>query len=707
MKCLLGIAWLAIIFYIETIEIICSTAVNLDNCEPTLCYASSCTSVPPFPTLGAHTSVAASKPYELEQTEPVFSTLESTKLWNEPEEPLLTENNSHFSSCEEEKETSEERYVSLEKWRDKVYFDIERERKKEDNSTEQKLQKIEPMLEVNSSLPVNQNAPHFESLQENKSSLESVVYNLSKAEPQTCDSVEDFKDNVNNSFPVDSGADMAVFATLKHQRISSPETKSNALFTNHSEGQKYGKVLKEKWSIYTLFAKWLSLVNRIGSSFSRKFHYEAGETLSQDGFNFASVDAGARILAANRGSTGAKNILHEDKDKYMLSPCKHNRWVVIELSEEILLKRVEVANFEYFSSFPKNLVLLGSQRFPTDKWILLQVAAFNQTRDIQCFEIRDDAFIRYLKILFVGVQGREFFCTISLVRVFGKRLVDDWKEALEQSNRDRHVAAEVIAGASLKKTASASNIVGVDGRNSSLNPTLSGPRNRSGVLVDESNYTCIDSDNKPWNESTSGASARPYLSDLTGVPENLQTEHNDSFQNISAFSEAVEESIFRQVTRMLRQLELNQSLVSQYVELHLAEYAASLSDAKRQAVVARQESEILQQRLQKLEETVSYVKLMRLFGWNLTLFISIYLIGLLSAIAFYQYFNEDILSFIRKTSLFAIWKHLVCQVKVVWRSSWSEKDSRYRSKITSEGPSRQLVRESRSQSTGQILSISM
>ncbi|GJD07544.1 SUN domain-containing ossification factor [Galdieria sulphuraria] len=706
MKCLSAIVCLAIVVCIETFEIHCSVAVSLDTCESTSCCYTSYSSVLPFPTLGAHSSSFIPKPCGLEQTEPV-STLENTKQWVVPEESSLVENNTFVSSDEEEREGNEEHYVSLEKWRDKVYFDIERERKKEDNSSEQKVEQIEPTPEVDSFVPVEKNLHRFETLQETKSVLEHLVCNPPREERQSSSSVENFGDSVNTYFPVESDAGDVACATLKHQGVSSHLIESSAVNANHSEAWKCDKVLDNEWSVYKLFAKCLQFVNKIGAAFSRKLRNEVSETVSQDGFNFASVDAGARILAANKGSTGAKNVLHEDKDKYMLSPCKHNRWVVIELSEEILLKRVEVANFEYFSSFPKNLVLLGSQRFPTDKWILLQVAAFNETRDIQYFEIRGDAFIRYLKVLFVGVQGREFFCTISLVRVFGKRLVDDWKEALEQSNRDRHVAAEVIAGASLKKIASVSNKCGMDGRNCSVNSTLLGSPNIPGVSL-ESNYTCIDDDNnKSCNESSSEAFTRSRFAGFTGISENLQMEQNDSFQNISAFSEAVEESIFRQLTRMLRQLELNQTLVSQYVELHLAEYAASLSDAKRLAVVARQESEILQQRLQQLEKTVPSVRLMPWFGWIGTLFI-IYFFGLLSATAFHHYFGEDILSVSCHISPIAVCRQVLGQVKVIW-CSWTKRQPKYFSKITSKNFSRQLVRvrESRSKSTGQILSITM
>jgi len=648
-------------------------AVSINTCEA---IPTCVTSYSPLSSFGAHNLTAVAQ-CSIKETQTISN--DSKSGWSELEdEDSVVPNDTLVQHEEKEKKNDEERYSTLEKWRDSVYSDIEREKKKDDSSFIQRQSPVTTRQTDRTVLATVEEEKRELCVSDGGQELNlsvdgSLVHNLSKEENHTGNVIE--KDNTSVPIQSNSAKEMCN-VTLRDEQVFSQQFESNWIQREYAQDAQ--KVCNEdKRMECNYFIKLLQLVNKIVAALVRKFRHEPSETVSQDGFNFASVDAGARVLAANKGSTGAKNILHEDKDKYMLSPCKYNRWVVIELSEEILLKRVEVANFEYFSSFPEHLVLLGSQRFPTDKWILLQVAPFNQTRDIQYFELRDDAFIRYLKILFIGVQGREYFCTVSLVRVFGKRLVDDWKEALEQSNKDRNVAAGVIA--SLKKSTFVSNDSALDGRNAfNSSPTAL-----------ESNYS-----NNSFHDSS-------YVSNASGfgvvVPEHLKKEHHENFQNISAFSEAVEESIFRQLTRMLRQLELNQTLVSQYVELHLAEYAASLSDAKEEAMVARQKSQVLERRLERLEDTTKRVWLVGMFGW--TLFFGIFVIGLVSST-----------SFLHSTIHMDIW-NLFTSLKTTW-NRLSDKLVRYDGKKKThvkENASNGLakVRESRSRSTGQLFAVCM
>ena len=54
-------------------------------------------------------------------------------------------------------------------------------------------------------------------------------------------------------------------------------------------------------------------------------------------FNFASQAAGAIILDQSPSTAkGFNNLLNNDKDKYGISPCSENKWVVIGLSEVMI-----------------------------------------------------------------------------------------------------------------------------------------------------------------------------------------------------------------------------------------------------------------------------------------------------------------------------------------------------------------------------------
>lgn len=153
-------------------------------------------------------------------------------------------------------------------------------------------------------------------------------------------------------------------------------------------------------------------------------------------YNFASVDAGARVLASSPGAVGSKNTLTSNPDQYMLVPCAGDprdgtRWIDVELSEEAVVTSVEAANFEFYSSFPERIAVLGSATYPTSEWNTLGVYKFRNVRDVQRFDIASRAVARYLRVIFVGKQGTEYYCPISVVRAFGKTLIADWKDALK------------------------------------------------------------------------------------------------------------------------------------------------------------------------------------------------------------------------------------------------------------------------------------
>lgn len=68
-------------------------------------------------------------------------------------------------------------------------------------------------------------------------------------------------------------------------------------------------------------------------------------------FNFASKSAGATILDYSPAEgKGFSNLLTDDKDKYAISPCASQKWVIVGLSEEILVGSIAISNYEQYSS---------------------------------------------------------------------------------------------------------------------------------------------------------------------------------------------------------------------------------------------------------------------------------------------------------------------------------------------------------------------
>lgn len=67
-------------------------------------------------------------------------------------------------------------------------------------------------------------------------------------------------------------------------------------------------------------------------------------------YNYAAIDAGAKVLDTSPKIFGAKSILNKSS-KPLLVPCSQpEKWVDISLSEDILLDSFEIVNAELYTS---------------------------------------------------------------------------------------------------------------------------------------------------------------------------------------------------------------------------------------------------------------------------------------------------------------------------------------------------------------------
>ncbi|KAL2089364.1 hypothetical protein ACEWY4_014052 [Coilia grayii] len=154
--------------------------------------------------------------------------------------------------------------------------------------------------------------------------------------------------------------------------------------------------------------------------------------------NYASVECGAKILSANSEAKSTSAILMENMDIYMLNPCSNKIWFVIELCEPIQVKQLDIANFELFSSTPKDFLVSISDRYPTNKWIKLGTFHARDERNVQSFPLDEQLyakyvkmFIKYIKVELLSHFGSEHFCPLSLFRVFGTSMVEEIDELAE------------------------------------------------------------------------------------------------------------------------------------------------------------------------------------------------------------------------------------------------------------------------------------
>lgn len=91
----------------------------------------------------------------------------------------------------------------------------------------------------------------------------------------------------------------------------------------------------------------------------------------------------------------------------------------MELCEPIQCERVELANFELFSSSPKDLSVAVGNRFPTRDWSNVGVFQAKDERDIQNFDLSPRLFGKFVRVDISSHYNSEHYCPLSLFRVFG------------------------------------------------------------------------------------------------------------------------------------------------------------------------------------------------------------------------------------------------------------------------------------------------
>lgn len=163
---------------------------------------------------------------------------------------------------------------------------------------------------------------------------------------------------------------------------------------------------------------------------SSKRRTDAGKTCKERA-NFASFDVGAGVLKTNPQAKNAKSILVENKDSYMLNECSAaNKFIIVELGDDILVDTIVLANFEFFSSQFRQFRVSVSDRYPVklDRWKDLGTYEARNSREVQAFLI-ENPFIwaRYLRIEFLNHYGNEFYCPLSLLRVHGTTMMEEFR----------------------------------------------------------------------------------------------------------------------------------------------------------------------------------------------------------------------------------------------------------------------------------------
>ena len=177
---------------------------------------------------------------------------------------------------------------------------------------------------------------------------------------------------------------------------------------------------------------------------------DAGKTCKER-FNYASFDCGATVLKTNKECKGSTSVLVENKDSYMLNKCSaDNKFFIVELCDNILVDTVVLANFEFFSSMFRSFRVSVSDQYPVklEKWRELGTFEARNSREVQAFLVESPLiWARYLRIEFLAHYGSEYYCPVSLLRVHGTTMMEEFNHDMKGLRGEEEADGEVGEGA--------------------------------------------------------------------------------------------------------------------------------------------------------------------------------------------------------------------------------------------------------------------
>ncbi|KAG8815532.1 hypothetical protein FRC17_000674 [Serendipita sp. 399] len=189
-----------------------------------------------------------------------------------------------------------------------------------------------------------------------------------------------------------------------------------------------------------------------------------------DRFNYASNECNARIQSSHKSAKSASSILSRKKDRYMLSPCHSNRekhFVVVELCEDIRIDTVQLANFEFFSGVFKDIRVSAAHTNTNDEkaWSIVGEYTAKNIRGVQSFHPQKDlpSFYRYIKVDFMNYYGAEYYCPVSLLRVYGLTQMEEWKSDVWKAEWEASQASIAAIGISASQATLSSSNAGHSG----------------------------------------------------------------------------------------------------------------------------------------------------------------------------------------------------------------------------------------------------
>jgi hypothetical protein len=166
---------------------------------------------------------------------------------------------------------------------------------------------------------------------------------------------------------------------------------------------------------------------------------EGEERLYVNAVDYASKSAGGLVIDKSKNFKGTSNLLTSDRDRYAIVECHEpSKWVVIGLSEDILVKRVGLAMYERYSSHVKDFALLAASTTTggSDSWRSLGNFTAAPVPGEQIFDMKVPVWARYVKLVLLSHYGQEHYCTVSQVKVHGSTVLQGFHEQWQETDGD-------------------------------------------------------------------------------------------------------------------------------------------------------------------------------------------------------------------------------------------------------------------------------
>lgn len=279
------------------------------------------------------------------------------------------------------------------------------------------------------------NAEHLNVYSVTPSGQDTIISTEQRKEDTTAhdQSATDDQGNVTNHSGTENFEDAIISPSSESSQTQKPT--SEALSENLTHVEETQMPLFSEWAQKRMEEAEKELEqDAVNSSTMKKnttASHKTATVLKMRAKNYASPDCGAKIIAANSEASNTREVLTATKDEYLLSPCNSRIWFVVELCEAIQAEIIDLANFELFSSSPKNFSVAVSNRFPTRDWSQVGKFEAQDERNIQSFDLYPHMFGKYVRVDIHSHYSSEHFCPISLFRVFGTSEF----EAFETENR--------------------------------------------------------------------------------------------------------------------------------------------------------------------------------------------------------------------------------------------------------------------------------